>query len=377
MAPDRSRPFRIVALPGDGIGPEVMRAAREVLAALSTRFDARFEIEEAPVGGASIDEHGTPLLPDVLELCRAADAVLLGAVGGPRWDTTDPGALRPEQGLLGLRKGLELFANLRPVRVVPALVDASPLRPERVTGADVVIVRELTGGIYFGDRGRRNGIAHDTCTYSRDEVERIARVAFGIAASPARRGKLVSVDKANILETSRLWRETVDRVASDYPAVQLEHMLVDNAAMQLIARPAGFDVLLTENMFGDILSDEAAMVAGSIGLLASASLGAGHAESGRAGAPGLYEPVHGSAPDIAGHGVANPLAMLGSVALMLRYSLDREEAAAAVESALDGVLERGFRTPDLASGRVEETQVGTAAMTQAVIDELGAPTGGA
>jgi len=360
---------RIVALPGDGIGPEVMGAALQLLTALSTRFDAGFEVEQAPVGGASIDEHGTPLLPEVLERCRASDAVLLGAVGGPKWDTTDPGAPRPEQGLLGLRKGLELFANLRPVRVVPALAGASPLREERVRGADLMIVRELTGGIYFGDRGRRDGVAYDTCTYSVAEVERIANLAFGIAASPARRGELVSVDKANILETSRLWRETVERVAAGYPGVRLEHALVDNAAMQLIARPAEFDVLLTENMFGDILSDEAAMVAGSIGLLASASLGAD--------GPGMYEPVHGSAPDIAGRGIANPLAMFGSVALMLRHSLEMEEAASAVESAVDRVLEQGFRTADLASGQADELQVGTAAMTQAVIDELGAPSGGA
>jgi 3-isopropylmalate dehydrogenase len=347
----------------------VVGAGLQLLDALSEHFDAGFEVEQAPVGGISIDEHGAPLLPEVLDRCREADAVLLGAVGGPKWDTTDPDAPRPEQGLLGLRKGLELFANLRPVRVVPALASASPLREERARGADVLIVRELTGGIYFGDRGRRGDVAHDTCVYSVEEIRRVADLAFDIAASPARRAKVVSVDKANILETSRLWRETVEHVATRHPQVQLEHMLVDNAAMQLIARPAEFDVLLTENMFGDILSDEAAMVAGSIGLLASASIGAG--------GPGLYEPVHGSAPDIAGHGVANPLAMFGSVGLMLRHSLGMEESASAVESAVDRVLERGFRTPDLASGIAEETHVGTAAMTQAVIDELGAPTGGA
>jgi len=356
----------------------VVGAGLQLMDALASRFDAGFEVEHAPVGGVSIDEHGTPLLPEVLEQCRSADAVLLGAVGGPKWDTTDPDAPRPEQGLLGLRKGLGLFANLRPVRVVPALAGASPLREERARGADVMIVRELTGGIYFGDRGRRDGVAHDTCVYSEEEIRRVADIAFRIAASPARRGKIVSVDKANILETSRLWRETVERVASGYPDVQLEHMLVDNAAMQLIARPTHFDVLLTENMFGDILSDEAAMVAGSIGLLASASIGASDfGKPERAGALGLFEPVHGSAPDIAGKGVANPLATFGSVALMLRHSLGMEELAAAVESAVDRVLERGLRTPDLASGHAEETQVGTAAMTQAVIDELGAPTGGA
>jgi 3-isopropylmalate dehydrogenase len=347
----------------------VTGAAQQLLRALAPLHDAHFEFTELPVGGNSIDQHGVPLLPEVLEECRSADAVLLGAVGGPKWDTTDPDAPRPEQGLLGLRKGLELFANLRPVRVIDALLDSSPLRPERVRGADLVIVRELTGGIYFGDRGRRDGVAHDTCVYSTAEVERIADLAFRIAASSGRRRQVVSVDKANILETSRLWRETVEQVAARHAGVELEHMLVDNAAMQLVARPTDFDVVLTENMFGDILSDEAAMIAGSIGLLASASLGTG--------GPGLYEPVHGSAPDIAGQGKANPLATFGSVALMLRHSLQMDHAAAAVESAMDRVLEQGLRTPDLASGRTEETQVGTAAMTQAVIDELGAPVGGA
>jgi 3-isopropylmalate dehydrogenase len=351
----------LVALPGDGIGPEVIGAARALLDAVGETFGAEFALEALPVGGSSIDEHGVPLLPEVLERCREADAVLLGAVGGPKWDTTDPDAPRPEQGLLALRKGLELFANLRPVRVTPALVDASPLRRELVERADLVIVRELTGGIYFGDRGRNGGVAHDTCVYSTDEIERIAELAFRLAASPARRGRVVSVDKANILETSRLWRETVEQVARRHQQVELEHMLVDNAAMQLISRPADFDVLLTENMFGDILSDEAAMIAGSIGLLASASLGAG--------APGLYEPVHGSAPDIAGKGVANPLATFGSVALMLRHSLGMEEAAAAVESAVDRVLEQGLRTPDLAGGR-SDNSVGTEEMASAVVGEL-------
>jgi 3-isopropylmalate dehydrogenase len=369
--------MRIAVLPGDGIGPEVTGAAQQLMRALAPMYDAVFDFTELPIGGTSIDQHGMPLVPEVLDECRAADAVLLGAVGGPKWDSTDPEAPRPEQGLLGLRKGLELFANLRPVRVTDALLDASPLRPERVRGADLLIVRELTGGIYFGDRGRRDGVAHDTCLYSVEEIERIAELAFHLAAGPGRRGQVVSVDKANILETSRLWRETVERIAAQHPGVQLEHMLVDNAAMQLIARPRDFDVLLTENMFGDILSDEAAMIAGSIGLLASASLGSRESKPGRPGALGLYEPVHGSAPDIAGQGSANPLATFGSVALMLRHSLQMEDAAAAVESAMDRVLELGLRTPGLASGQAEETTVGTAAMTQAVIDELGAPVGGA
>jgi 3-isopropylmalate dehydrogenase len=350
----------LVALPGDGIGPEVIGAARSLLDEVGKGFDADFVLEQLPVGGTSIDEHGVPLLPEVLERCRESDAVLLGAVGGPKWDTTDPDAPRPEQGLLGLRKGLELFANLRPVRVAPALVDASPLRRELVEGADLLIVRELTGGIYFGDRGRSGGVAHDTCVYSIEEIERIADLGFRVAAG--RRRRVVSVDKANILETSRLWRETVEQVARRHDGVELEHMLVDNAAMQLVSRPADFDVLLTENMFGDILSDEAAMIAGSIGLLASASLGAG--------GPGLFEPVHGSAPDIAGTGTANPLATFGSVALMLRHSLGMEDAAAAVESAVDRVLDRGLRTPDLATGGSEETGVGTEEMTFAVIGEL-------
>jgi 3-isopropylmalate dehydrogenase len=341
-----------------------MASARRLLDTIADTSGVSFEVTELPVGGVSIDEHGVPLLPEVLERCSAAGAVLLGAVGGPKWDTTDPDQPRPEQGLLGLRKGLGLFANLRPVRVSPALASASPLREELVRDADMIIVRELTGGIYFGDRGRRDGVAHDTCVYSQQEIERIAALAFAIASAPSRRGKVTSVDKANILETSRLWRETVEQVAVRHDDVGLEHMLVDNAAMQLLARPADFDVLLTENMFGDILSDEAAMVAGSIGLLASASLGAG--------GPGLFEPVHGSAPDIAGRGLANPLAMFGSVALMLRHSFSMEDEAAAVESAIDRVLDRGLRTADLLPGGPgdHETEVDTGAMTAAVLDEL-------
>jgi 3-isopropylmalate dehydrogenase len=327
---------RVVVLPGDGIGPEIMASARELLDALGG-----FEVEEQLVGGASIDAHGTALADEVLDACRASDAVLLAAVGGPKWDTTDPGAPRPEQGLLALRKELGLFANLRPVRPSPALLDASPLKRERIEGTDLLVVRELTGGIYFGERGRRDGTAFDTCVYSADEIERIAEVGFRFA-----RRKVTSVDKANILETSRLWREHVGKVAERNPQVELEHLLVDNAAMQLVSRPAEFDVILTENMFGDILSDEAAMLTGSIGMLPSASVGAG--------GPGLFEPVHGSAPDIAGTGKANPLAMFGSVAMMLRYGLDREDEASAVESALDRALEGGLRTPDLGGAATTE-----------------------
>jgi 3-isopropylmalate dehydrogenase len=336
----------IVVLPGDGIGPEITAAARRLLAELGD-----FALDEQLVGGASIDAHGTPLTPEVLGACRGADAVLLAAVGGPKWDSTDPDAPRPEQGLLGLRKELGLFANLRPVRPSPALLDASPLRRERIEGTDLLVVRELTGGIYFGDRGRRDGTAHDTCVYSEAEIERIARVGFRFA-----RRRVTSVDKANILETSRLWREVVETVATEHPGTELEHLLVDNAAMQLVSRPAEFDVILTENMFGDILSDEAAMLTGSIGMLPSASVGAD--------GPGLFEPVHGSAPDIAGTGRANPLAMFGSVAMMLRYGLDRESDAAKIESAIDRALEGGLRTADLGGDATTEDA------TQAILRNL-------
>jgi 3-isopropylmalate dehydrogenase len=337
---------RIVTLPGDGIGPEIMSAAELVLRELGD-----FELDERLLGGISIDAHGTALTDEVLAACREADAVLLAAVGGPKWDTTDPGKPRPEQGLLGLRKGLGLFANLRPVRPSPALLDASPLKRELIEDVDLLVVRELTGGIYFGDRGLDGDTAHDTCVYSEAEIERIARVGFELA-----RRKVTSVDKANILETSRLWRKVVDRVAQgeDKP---LEHMLVDNAAMQLVSRPAEFDVILTENMFGDILSDEAAMLTGSLGMLPSASLGDG---SG----PGLFEPVHGSAPDIVGTGKANPLAMFGSVALMLRHGLAMENEAAALESAVDRALGDGLRTPDLGGDASTETA------TRAVVANL-------
>ena len=327
---------RLVLLPGDGIGPEIMAAAVQVLDRIGG-----FEYDEQPVGGASIDIHGTALTDEVVEACRKADAVLLAAVGGPKWDSTDPARPRPEQGLLALRKALGLFANLRPVRPSPALLDTSPLKRERIEGTDLLVVRELTGGIYFGDRGLDGDTAHDTCVYSEGEIERITRVAFRLA-----RRKVTSVDKANVLETSRLWRKTVERVAAG-EETPLEHMLVDNAAMQLVSRPAEFDVLLTENMFGDILSDEAAMLTGSLGMLPSASLGDG---SG----PGLFEPVHGSAPDIAGTGTANPLAMFGSVALMLRHGLAMEDEAAALESAVDRTLGGGLRTPDLGGDATTE-----------------------
>jgi 3-isopropylmalate dehydrogenase len=340
---------RIVTLPGDGIGPEIMAAAAKALGALGD-----FELDERLLGGASIDAHGTALSGEVLDACRSADAVLLAAVGGPKWDkavAADPDAPRPEQGLLGLRKELGLFANLRPVRPSPALLDASPLKRERIEGTDLLVVRELTGGIYFGARGLDGDTAHDTCVYSEGEIERIARVAFGLA-----RRRVTSVDKANVLETSRLWRRTVERMGAA-EEVPLDHMLVDNAAMQLVSRPADFDVILTENMFGDILSDEAAMLTGSLGMLPSASLGDGTG-------PGLFEPVHGSAPDIAGTGSANPLAMFGSVALMLRHGLAMEYEAAALESAVDRALGDGLRTPDLGG------DASTEAATRAVLANL-------
>jgi 3-isopropylmalate dehydrogenase len=337
----------IATLPGDGIGPEVLAAGLEVLAAV-----AEVEIEEHVFGGASIDASGVALTDEVLAACRSADAVLLGAVGGPKWDTTDPQRPRPEQGLLGVRKGLGLFANLRPVRAIEALHDASPLREERIAGTDLLVVRELTGGIYFGAKTRTALAASDLCEYSVVEIERIARVAFAAA-----RSHVTSVDKANVLETSRLWREVVTRVhAEEFPGVELSHLLVDNAAMALVSAPSRFDVIVTENMFGDILSDEAAMITGSIGMLPSASLGDG--------GPGLFEPVHGSAPDIAGKGVANPLAMFLSVALLLRRGLGLEAQAGAVESAVDRALADGLRTRDLGGSAT------TAEATSAVLAHL-------
>jgi 3-isopropylmalate dehydrogenase len=338
---------RIVTLPGDGIGPEILGAATQVLDAVGD-----FTYEEHVFGGASIDAHGTALTDETLDACKGADAVLLAAVGGPKWDTTDPYKPRPEQGLLGLRKGLGLYANLRPVRPLEALYDASPLKREIIEGTDLLVVRELTGGIYFGEKTRSETAASDQCLYDAAEIERIARTGFQAA-----RSRVTSVDKANVLETSRLWREVVSRVHSEeFPNVELEHLLVDNAAMRLIAAPRHFDVLLTENMFGDILSDEAAMLTGSIGMLPSASLGAD--------GPGVFEPVHGSAPDIAGQGIANPLAMILSAALLLRHGLSREPEAAAIESAVDRAVSDGLRTTDLGGSAT------TAQATEAVLAHL-------
>jgi 3-isopropylmalate dehydrogenase len=341
---------RIAVLPGDGIGPEITAPTLELLARLGD-----FEFTEHPFGGASIDAHGTALTDETLAACRDSDAVLLAAVGGPKWDTTDPSRPRPEQGLLGLRQALGLYANLRPVRALDALLDASPLRRAVVEGTDMLIVRELTGGIYFGEKTRTAEAASDLCVYSVPEIERIARTAFGAA-----RSKVTSVDKANVLETSRLWREVVSRVhAEEFPHIELEHALVDSTAMKLITAPRHFDTILTENMFGDILSDEASVVTGSLGLLPSASIGGSNASS-----PGLFEPVHGSAPDIAGQGIANPLAMFLSAALMLRHGLGWESEAAAVESAVDAALRDGLRTRDLGG------TASTAEATQAVLAHL-------
>jgi 3-isopropylmalate dehydrogenase len=343
---------KIALLPGDGIGPEITAATRELFDALG--LDVEFD--EHAFGGASIDLYGIALTDETLAACRAADAVLLAAVGGPKWDTTDPSKPRPEQGLLGLRKGLGLFANLRPVRPLPALYDASPLKREVIEGTDLLVVRELTGGIYFGAKTRTADDASDLCSYSRVEVERIARVGF--EAARGRRGAVASVDKANVLETSRLWREVVSELhAAEFDDLALSHVLVDNAAMQLVSNPAEFDVIVTENMFGDILSDEAATLTGSIGLLPSASLGDGSQ-------PGLFEPVHGSAPDIAGQGIANPLAMFLSAALLLRHALRLESEAAAVESAVDRALANGLRTRDLGGS------AGTVEATRAVLSNL-------
>ncbi len=354
---------KILILPGDGIGPEIVAEAVKLLDALRAEFGLAIETETALVGGAAYDDSGSPLPQATLDLAKAADAVLLGAVGGPKWEPLEI-ALRPEKGLLGLRAGLGLFANLRPAILYPQLAEASTLKPEVVSGLDILIVRELTGGIYFGQprgvetlsSGERRGI--NTLVYTESEIERICRVAFEAAM---RRGKrLCSVDKANVLECTELWREVAIRVGRDYPEVELSHMYVDNAAMQLVRAPKQFDVMVTTNMFGDILSDAAAMLTGSIGMLPSASLNADN--------QGMYEPIHGSAPDIAGRGVANPLATILSVAMMLRYSLAAPEQADRIEQAVSKVLDRGLRTGDIAAPGT--TTVGTVEMGDAVLEAV-------
>jgi 3-isopropylmalate dehydrogenase len=331
----------LLTLPGDGIGPEVTAEAVRVLATIANRFGHEFEFVERLMGGCSIDKYGVALTDETLADCQSADAVLLGAVGGPRWD--DPNAKeRPEKGLLALRKGLNVFANLRPVKPHPALLDSSPIKPDRLQGVDVIVVRELTGGLYFGQPKMREQVnghmrAVDTMEYHDYEIRRVVDLAFRLAAG--RRKKVTSVDKANVLETSRLWRTVAAAIAGDYPEVALDHMLVDTASMRLVTSPASFDVLVTENMFGDILTDEASVLAGSMGMLPSASLGDG--------GPGLYEPIHGSAPDIAGKGIANPVGTILSAALLLRHSLQLDREAAAIEAAVDAAITHGCRTADL------------------------------
>ncbi len=357
---------RIAVLPGDGIGPEVTREAVKVLNAVAQLFGHIFTFEEGIVGGYAIDTVGEPLPEETLGLALDADAVLFGAVGGPKW--SDPRAkVRPEQGILGLRKHLGLFANIRPVRVFPDLVDASTLRPSVVRNVDLVVVREATGGIYFGPREEGTERAHDTMVYTRPEVERVVRLAAEMARK--RRGYLVSVDKANVLASSRLWRHVAEAVVkTEFPDLRFEHVLVDAMAMHLIRRPADFDVIVTGNMFGDILTDEASMLAGSLGMLPSATLGE---KKNRHGHPrGLYEPIHGSAPDIAGRGIANPLASILSAALLLQYSLGLEEEARAVEVAVERTLAAGLRTLDIAGVGEGTKVVSTAEMGDAVVDAM-------
>jgi len=345
-------------LPGDGIGPEVSTAGQRVLEVVASHYGHDFVFAEQLIGGAAIDAAGDPLPAATIDSCKRSDAVLLGAVGGPKW--SDPNAaIRPEQGLLKLRSVLQVYANLRPVKVNAELAAASPLRPEILAGTDLVVVRELTGGIYFGEKTRDADSASDLCTYHRHEIERIVRIAATLASE--RRGKLCSVDKANVLETSRLWRETTNHIMqSEFPDIELETLLVDAAAMHLLSRPSDFDVIVTENMFGDILTDEASMLAGSLGLLPSASLGDTRC--------GLYEPIHGSAPDIAGKGIANPAAMIASCAMLLRHSLQLEEAANAVEAAIASVIAAGGRTADTAADG--ETVLSTSEFTDAVLREF-------
>ena len=349
--------FTITLLPGDGIGPEVVASGMAVLAKVAERFGHSVDFHEALIGGAAIDATGNPLPDESLAACKQADAILLGAVGGPKW--SDPNApVRPEQGLLKLRKELGLYANLRPVSVHPELADLSPVKSERLKNVDMLVVRELTGGIYFGEKRRDGDTAFDGCSYTVAEVERVVRLAARLAGS--RKSRLTQVDKANVLETSRLWRQVTTRViAEEFPGIELEHQLVDSMAMHLIAKPSAYDVIVTENLFGDILTDEAALLAGSLGLLPSASLG----DSG----PGVYEPIHGSAPDIAGQDKANPIGTILSVAMLLRWSLKLETEAAAIEAAVGKVLSAGLRTADIAAGG---PALGTRAMTEAILAAL-------
>lgn len=349
---------KITLLPGDGIGPEVTDSARSVLDSVASKFGHEFAFDSQLIGGAAIDAEGDPLPSATITSCENADAVFLGAVGGPKW--SDPNAaVRPEQGLLRIRSVLDLYANIRPVKIYSELIEASPLKPEILEGVDMIVVRELTGGIYFGEKTRDATSASDLCTYTVAEVERIVRVAARLASG--RQGKLCSVDKANVLETSRLWRDVTDRLmAAEYPEIKVETLLVDAAAMHLLSRPSEFDVIVTENMFGDILTDEASMLAGSLGMLPSASLGDSKV--------GLYEPIHGSAPDIAGRGLANPCASIASVALLLRHSLGLEQEATAVERAIARAIGVGARTADIASDG--KSRVSTSEMTAEIVRGL-------
>lgn len=356
--------YKIALIKGDGIGPEIVNEAVRVLEKIGRKFGHAFEFTDVLMGGCAIDKTGSPLPQETIDLCRQSDGVLLGAVGGPKWDTL-PGSLRPEKGLLGIRSALGLYANIRPAPLFPALRGACPLKDRIVEGGmDLVIVRELTGGIYFGDRGRsENGLeAYDTERYSRMEIERIGKIAFRMAEK--RRKKVTSIDKANVLESSRLWREVMHEFASQHKDIEYSDMLVDNAAMQLVRNPGQFDVIVTSNMFGDILSDEASMVTGSIGMLPSASLGDGK--------PGLFEPIHGSAPDIAGQNKANPIATILSAAMMLKYSFGLQEESGAIESAVRQVLDEGLRTPDIAGAEGENRLklCSTAEMGEAIINHL-------
>ncbi len=355
--------FKVAVLPGDGIGPDIVKEAIAVLNTVGKKFNHEFELKEGAIGGCAIDEFGEPLPSKTLEVCKSCDAVLLGAVGGFKWDDL-PGDKRPEAGLLGIRAGLGLYANLRPAVIYSALKDASPLRPDIVKdGIDIMVVRELTGGMYFGEKGRVDAgemgqAAFDTEKYSTFEVERITRLAF--EAAMKRGKKVMSVDKANILESSRLWREVVLKVSKEYPEVELNHMYVDNAAMQLVRNPMQFDVIVTSNIFGDILSDEASMITGSIGMLPSASLGQGTL--------GLYEPIHGSAPDIAGQDKANPIATILSIGMMMKYSFNLEKESEAIEKAVENVLNAGYRTADIASKGSKV--VGTKEMGNLIKEEI-------
>jgi 3-isopropylmalate dehydrogenase len=362
--------YRVAAIPGDGVGPEVVAAARAVLDATGERFRFSIDWTEIAAGGNAIDSYGVAIRPEDVARCGEADAVLLGAIGGPKWDNPSA-AVRPEQALFALRGGLGLFANLRPVKVHPALVSSSPLRPELLEGVDLLIVRELTGGVYFGPRDEATGepgrrAAQDTLPYSEEEIRRVVRLAFELAQ--ARRGRLTSVDKANVLATSRLWRTVVEELRPEFADVELRHQLVDSCAMLIVKRPADFDVVVTENLFGDILSDEASVLAGSLGMLPSASLGERRTAHG---VFGLYEPIHGSAPHLAGQDRANPIGTILSVAMLLRWSLGREDAASAIESAVARTIDDGLRTADIAVGGAQA--VGTTAMARAIAERVTAP----